>query len=267
MQKLSTAHQEKVNENRTYLARLVQILLFFARQGIALRGDNESSASLNKGNFLELIDLMSNVDPVLKKQIDSMPANARYFSPKIQNSLINISAKRVKENILKDVREARMIAVLADESRDISKKEQLSICFRYVTTDLRETREDFIGFHHLYELDASALPNAISNEVHKIGIDNELIIGQCYDGASVMSGRHQGVQAKLRNIYPNALYVHCHAHRLNLVLVDTVRDVLIAREFFGLVEALYVYLSRPNAHERFVEEQKNKDYVFVNWSA
>lgn len=38
--------------------------------------------------------------------------------------------------------------------------------------------------------------------------------GQGYDGASNMAGQFKGVQAIIRNKYPNALYVHCLAHFL-----------------------------------------------------
>jgi len=37
-----------------------------------------------------------------------------------------------------------------------------------------------------------------------------------------MSGRLNGVQAKIKELYPSAMYTHCMAHRLNLVVVDVV---------------------------------------------
>ena len=38
------------------------------------------------------------------------------------------------------------------------------------------------------------------------------------------------------------MYVHCHAHRLNLALVDSVKAVQAAAEFFVLLEKLYAYM-------------------------
>ena len=35
-----------------------------------------------------------------------------------------------------------------------------------------------------------------------------------------MSGQYQGLQARVKNDSPKALYVHFNAHCLNLVLVD-----------------------------------------------
>lgn len=64
------------------------------------------------------------------------------------------------------------------------------------------------------------------------------MIGQGYDGASVMSGSNAGVAALLKHDAPFALYVHCHAHRLNLALVDCMKAVPQAAEFFCVVGAL-----------------------------
>ena len=47
------------------------------------------------------------------------------------------------------------------------------------------------------------------------------MIGQGYDGASTMSGKEKGVQAIVKESYPLAVYVHCSAHILNLVLVKS----------------------------------------------
>ena len=74
-----------------------------------------------------------------------------------------------------------------------------------------------------------------------MGVDNERVVGQCYDGASVMSGIHAGV---VRNECKYAVYVHCFAHKLNLVLRDSCKVVTIVDVF-----ELYVFMSSsvPNA--------------------
>jgi hypothetical protein len=47
------------------------------------------------------------------------------------------------------------------------------------------------------------------------------LIAHTYDGAAVMASQHAGIQAKIRDLYPNAIFVHCYAHRLNLVLAQS----------------------------------------------
>ena len=84
------------------------------------------------------------------------------------------------------------------------------------------------------------------------------IVSQGYDGASVMNGRCAGVQAKVREFAPNAIYIHCYAHVLNLVLVDSCRSVSVASEFFAIIEALCVFMASSMAHVVFVEVQKKQ---------
>lgn len=55
------------------------------------------------------------------------------------------------------------------------------------------------------------------------------IVAQSYYGASVMSGCLGGVKAKIKEKHPNAIYTHCMAHRLNLVVVDMCKGVKVLR--------------------------------------
>ena len=82
------------------------------------------------------------------------------------------------------------------------------------------------------------------------------MVSKGYDGASVMSGHCSGVQQRVREVAPHAIYVHCHAHVLNLVLVDCVKKDSFASEFFSLLQVLYVFLSSSKAHVIFIEKQK-----------
>ena len=46
-----------------------------------------------------------------------------------------------------------------------------------------------------------------------------------YDGASNMSGVHSGVQKRIRDDQPKALYVHCRNHSLNMALQDATSNI------------------------------------------
>ncbi len=107
------------------------------------------------------------------------------------------------------------------------------------------------------ELNAAALAHAIQTAVADNNLDWKTCVAQCYDGASVMSGSFSGVQALVKDIAPHVLYVHCLAHRLNLVLVATVKNIAEVCEFFATVQEVYVFLtgSTPR-HELFCEAQR-----------
>lgn len=96
----------------------------------------------------------------------------------------------------------------------------MALCVRY-TKDLN-IHERFLGFIDCsVKQDAQALSQHIFDYFKACNLsDKAQIIGQSYDGASVMAGKFNGVQAKIQNKYPHAVYTHCMAHRVNLVVVD-----------------------------------------------
>ena len=53
--------------------------------------------------------------------------------------------------------------------------------------------------------------------------------GQCYDGASNMSGVRRGVATQFLTEEPRALYNHCYGHALNLAIGDTIKQVKLLR--------------------------------------
>ena len=71
-----------------------------------------------------------------------------------------------------------------------------------------------------------------------------------------MSGCCSGVQARIREVAPQAIYIHCNAHCLNLALIDSVKAVRDASEFFALLETLYVFLSTAQCHSIYQQQQK-----------
>ena len=58
-----------------------------------------------------------------------------------------------------------------------------------------------------------------------------------------MKGKHSGVQARMLDINPKAVYVPCANHTLNLVVVDSANSSTEALTFFGLLTRLYVLFS------------------------
>ena len=55
------------------------------------------------------------------------PKNAKYTSPDIQNTIINVMSTIVQESICSAVCKAGAFTILADETKDCSKREQLAI--------------------------------------------------------------------------------------------------------------------------------------------
>jgi len=74
--------------------------------------------------------------------------------------------------------------------------------------------------------DANALASAMTNFFQQNGI-SQSIVAQSYDGASVMSGQFNGVQQKIKTQHPEAIYIHCMAHKVNLLIMDMCKVVKV----------------------------------------
>ena len=80
---------------------------------------------------------------------------------------------------------------------------------------------------------------------------------QCYDGASNMSGQHTGVAARVRELAPNVIYIHCHCHLLSLSLQNACSQIKNIRNVLGTVNAIYNFVEgSPKTHAIFVENQE-----------
>ncbi len=62
----------------------------------------------------------------------------------------------------------------------------------------------------------------------------------------------QGLKLKQITLF----YVHCYAHCLNLVLVDSTKSVPESEIFFSLLQKLYVYMSGSYVHQKWLSVQK-----------
>lgn len=88
---------DSVRKNRDILKRLINICIFLCNQDLAFRGHDESSESLNRGNFKELV-LITTTDDILKDFFDT---NSIFSgtSKTIQNELVDSIAHIVMKTI------------------------------------------------------------------------------------------------------------------------------------------------------------------------
>lgn len=117
-----------------------------------------------------------------------------YTCPLIQNDLISITAGLVRSQIVQEVTECGMYALMYDEARSF-KEEQLTICVRY--TKRMMVQERFLSFVLCStSRSAAGISNTILEILKTLNIDQVPMIDQSYDGASVMAGHINGVQKK-----------------------------------------------------------------------
>ncbi len=96
---------------------------------------------------------------------------------------------------------------MADETTDVSNKEQLTLVIRWVDENF-EVHEEFLGLYNLLSTTADSIVASIKDALLRFEIPTSKIRGQCYDGCSTMAGARGGVAAKMQQIEPRAVFTH-----------------------------------------------------------
>ncbi|RXN27181.1 zinc finger MYM-type 1-like protein [Labeo rohita] len=247
---------EIIERNRDHIKVILDIVLTCAKQEIPLRGYRENDERKNAGNFLELFKLICKHNPDIQKRLDDIPSNAKMLSHDIQNELLNAASTLLLRRIKKELHESEgtFYAILADECKDTSKKELVAVCLRYVYKGV--VKERAIGLLDTDDMTAEGIAKMILEVVTPLELDPNLCVGFGFDGASVMAGQKGGVQAILKSTFQKAIYVHCHSHRLNLVLASVARTSADASTFFDTVNSLHTFMCGSQRHARFLDAQK-----------
>ena len=78
----------------------------------------------------------------------------------------------------------------------------------------------FVDFIEVKRITGQVLAQTILQWLSMHGLSPATIRGQCYDGASNMSGAVSGCKTIVQKEAPLALYFHCAAHHLNSAVVS-----------------------------------------------
>ena len=128
--------------------------------------------------------------------------------------------RKISENI----QNATFFAIMADETADISNKEQLLVCIRLVDENFA-VHEDFIAMYPLERTTADHIVAVLKNCLISMHLQIKNARGQCYDGSSTMAGEKIGVATQIKALNSKCLYTHCCGHALNLAVADAIKSV------------------------------------------
>ncbi|XP_017245925.2 uncharacterized protein LOC108217597 [Daucus carota subsp. sativus] len=255
--------QDRINKDREHwrnvLKRIIAVVKTLGMKNLAFRGTNEKIYQENNGNFLALIEMIAEFDPIMQEHVrrikdDSL--HTHYLGHAMQNELINLLACEIKTKIIKKVQDAKYFSVILDCTPDVSHKEQMSIVIRCLDISSSPIKivEYFIEFLVVDDTTGKGLFDAIVDEIKNIGLDIDDLRGQGYDNGSNMKGKHQGVQKRLLDINPRSFYTPCGCHSLNLVICDMANSCTRATDFFGVVQRIYTIFSSSTKRWKVLQD-------------
>lgn len=241
--------QQEKERLREVFYRLIKFVLFLAQQNIAFTGSSSDihDPTGRNGNFQQLIHMCATFDPILREHLEK-PGRVHYMSPKIQNELINVIGAKVRKQIIDWVQQSKYYAIILDGTTDISHIEQMCFVLRYVHLDevIQEwqIRESFVKFVEISSAKTGLLITEVALfELEMLGLDVDDLRGQGFDNGSPMKGKNIGVQKRILDKNPRAFYIPCGNHTLNLTVNDAADISTYTREFFAIIQKIFVFLS------------------------
>ena len=169
---------EVICQNRKYRVALMECcILYCSQHGIAFRGQDEGNNALNPGNLKSLMMLISRHCQQVRDRLNTTAKVLHGFtkSSKWNRPLPCKWSSRIHQ---KEIHEANYFTVLADETKDTSKREWLSITFRYVHGF--KIVERFSGYILASELAARALADYILQKISDFSLDLNYLVSQLW---------------------------------------------------------------------------------------
>uniref|UniRef100_A0A8B9X9E4 Zinc finger MYM-type containing 1 n=1 Tax=Bos mutus grunniens TaxID=30521 RepID=A0A8B9X9E4_BOSMU len=231
---------KQIEGNKKYLKLIIENILFLGKQCLFLKGNDQSISSVNKGNFLELLEIRAKdkgeeIFRLMNSQVDF------YNSTQIQNDIIEIIKTEILQDIVNEINVSSAFSVICDETTDGATKGQFSVCVRYPqkTSKAVLIKERFLGFIDVEEMTGTSLHRSIKAYLQQIGVDLNKIRGQAYDSTSNWKGKFKKIAAEFKKEEPRALYLHCYTHCLDLAVIRFCKEVKELRSALNTLSSLF----------------------------
>lgn len=247
--------------NKDAVSILIDLARTLARQGLAFRGHNEGTNESQNGNFYQMVLLLSRHNAILKRWLNDKSMRSHqvtYLSMKSQNEFIELLAEETLKNIVEEVSTSDTFSVLADTTPDVSLKDQLSVCLRYV--DQRGLpNERLLDVVEVTDKTGYSLAKSIYDTLIKHKLKTGNVAFQSYDCASSMSGVNKGAQRCFSELVGHTVpYIPCQAHRLNTFLEHCCKASHIIGNFIDILESIYVFFSASTKRSSNLMERMEK---------
>lgn len=269
--------EEEILYWRNVLKRVIAAVKCLASRGLPFRGNTEVFGEYDNGNFMMMMEFLSQFDPFMEEHIrkygNKGSGSTSYLSKTTYEEIIEILAQKVTSTIMEELKTAKYYSIILDSTPDISHIDQLSFIIRYVKP-FGTAVERFIILLDNTGHKGEDLYNIVISTLQFYEIEIQNMRGQSYDNAANMSGQYKGLQARIKEDNPLAEFTPCAAHSLNIVGTHAAESCFEAQEFFSVtVQNVYNFFSespqRWKILQNFAESRKLhlKSLSTTRWSA
>jgi len=274
----SSLRRKEVENTRQIMHRIIDVIKLIGKRGLSYRNRNNEAAytlndtSLDHGNFLEIILLLSKYDEVIKCHLDKVIKKSTkshnkgssqgggvitLLSKTTINYIIEAICQKIKFVMSEEILKAGMYTVQLDTTQDISVVDQCSVIIRYVSGTT--IHERLVGMVKCTSSKGIDMVELILKVFNSLKLDPKKCVGNATDGAANMQGEYRGFSAQLSNVANKQIHIWCYAHVLNLVIGDVTNKILQSINLFGILNGCAVFIKE--SHKRmdvWTNKEKNK---------
>ncbi|XP_050064149.1 uncharacterized protein LOC126552989 [Aphis gossypii] len=183
-------------------------------------------------------------NPIIERWLNDKsmrPYHVTYLGSKSQNEFIELLAA---ENLM------------ADTTPDISLKDQLAVCLRYVDQN-GITNERLLDVVESTDKTGYGTAKSIYDCLIKYEINTDNLAFQSYDYASNISGINRRAQRFLTEFVGHSVtYIPCQAHRMNTFLEHSCDASPIIGDLISVLENIYVFFSSSTKRSKDLTDQQ-----------
>ena len=194
-------------EEQNRMRMLINTAHFTAKEDVAMK------------KFHKLCDL---------QEKNGLAMGQNYRNDRSYREFVDVVAETTREDISKEIDDAKFVTVLADGTTDRAVIEQEAVYVRYVDNDgeIQTKMADCIA---VKSSDANGVLLGIEEGLRSVGVDEDVLkeklVACNFDGAAVNMGKENGVARKIRDrVGEHVITVHCVAHNLELAILDVMKD-------------------------------------------
>ena len=163
---------------RCVLHRIFSVC-FLTKRGLPFRGHDEIIGSPHNGNYLGILELLSEYDDFLAQHIRQHGqcgrGNTSYLSSTTCEEFIELIGHHVFNRIIEEIKVAKYFSISVDSTPDVSHSDQLTTIIRYVprSGEIKGPVERFLKFFEISNHTGVYLAETILSFLNEVGIKIE----------------------------------------------------------------------------------------------
>lgn len=172
-----------------------------------------------------------------------------YTNPIAARGFVEAISSTIRQSEIKKIEQCNFVSVLADGSTDCRVTEQEVVYVRYVADGRPKTVfANIIAVEHahsqgVYDAVVKGLRalNLKIDDIVSTSVSGPKLVSVNFDGAAVMMGKKTGVATKFADIAPHVIPMHCVAHKLELSVLDAVKQAKYLGKFEETVKGIFKF--------------------------